>query len=273
MANIHPTAIVDPKAQLDSTVEVGPYAIIGPDVKIGEGTVVQAHAYVSGHTTLGKRCQVFPFACVGMKSQDLKYHEGDVSYVEVGDETVLREFCTLHLGTKLGEVTRVGNNCLIMAYCHIAHGCQVGNHVIMSNVASLAGEVYVEDYAILGGMCGIHQFCRVGTHAMVGGMSKIRQDCPPYMITESSEGEGTVVCGPNVVGLKRSGFSLETIRTLKEAYRLLCREGLNVSQAIDRITYELPQIPEILRLVKFYHESERGVHGYRLPTGGNTSNV
>ena len=143
MATIHPTAIVDPKAQLAADVEVGPYAIIGPDVKIGEGTVVQAQAYVGGHTTIGKRCEIFPFACVGTKTQDLKYHDGDVTYVEVGDETVLREFSTVHLGTKPGEVTRVGNNCLVMAYCHIAHGCVVGNHVIMSNVATLAGEVVV----------------------------------------------------------------------------------------------------------------------------------
>ena len=260
MATIHATAIVDPKAQLADTVEVGPYAIIGPDVKIGEGTVVQAHAYISGHTTIGRRCQIFPFACVGMKSQDLKYQEGDVTYVEIGDETVLREFSTVHLGTKLGEVTRVGSNCLIMAYCHVAHGCVVGNHVIMSNCASLAGEVIVEDYAILGGMSGVHQFCRIGTHAMVGGASKIRQDCPPYMISETTEdGKGTCVRGPNIVGLQRRGFSKESRTALKEAFRLLYREGLNRSQALERISYEITGVPEVDSLVKFYRESSRGV--------------
>ncbi len=259
MATIHPTAIVDPNAQLAPDVEVGPYAIIGPDVRIGEGTVVQAHAYLSGHLTVGKRCQIFPFACVGMKTQDLKYKAGDITYAEIGDDTVLREFSTVHLGTKLGEVTKVGSRCLIMAYCHVAHGCKVGNDVIMSNLATLAGEVTVEDHAIVGGMAGIHQFCRIGTYAMVGGACKVRQDCPPYMLTESTSGD-TRVAGPNIVGLQRCGFSAEVRSSLKEAYRLLYREGLNRSQALERIKYEVEDFPEIRRLVQFYADSQRGVH-------------
>jgi len=259
MATIHPTAIVDAKAQLDADVEVGPYAIVGPDVKIGAGTVVQAHAYISGHTTLGKRCEIFPFACVGMKTQDLKYQAGDITYVEVGDQTVLREFSTVHLGTKPGEVTRIGSRCLIMAYCHVAHGCSVGNDVIMSNAATLAGEVVVEDFAIVGGMSGVHQFCRIGTHAMVGGAAKIRQDCPPYMVTESV-GPDTRVLGPNIVGLQRRGFSEEVRSALKEAYKLIYREGLNRSQALERIKYEIAEIPEVKNLVDFYTNSKRGVH-------------
>lgn len=256
---VHPTAIVDAKAQLGDGVEVGPFAIIGPDVKIGEGTVVQANAYISGHTTIGKCCEIFPFACVGMKTQDLKYVAGDVTFVEIGDNTVLREFSTVHLGTKPGEVTRVGSRCLIMAYCHIAHGCRVGNDVIMSNVATLAGEVTVEDHAIVGGMTGVHQFCRIGTHAMIGGAAKIRQDCPPYMITESV-GQDTNVLGPNVVGLQRRGFSSEVRTVLKEAYRIIYREGLNRSQALERIRYEIPDCPEIKTLIAFYETSKRGVH-------------
>lgn len=259
MATIHPTAIVDAKAQLDADVEVGPYAIVGPDVKIGAGTVVQAHAYISGHTTLGKRCEIFPFACVGMKTQDLKFQAGDITYVEVGDQTVLREFSTVHLGTKPGEVTRIGSRCLIMAYCHVAHGCSVGNDVIMSNAATLAGEVVVEDFAIIGGMSGVHQFCRIGTHAMVGGAAKIRQDCPPYMVTEST-GPDTRVLGPNIVGLQRRGFSEEVRSALKEAYKLIYREGLNRSQALERIKYEIAEIPEVKNLVDFYASSKRGVH-------------
>ena len=258
MANIHPTAIVDPNAELDPTVEVGPYAIIGPDVKIGEGTVVQAHAYISGHTTIGKRCQVFPFACVGMKSQDMKYHEGDVTYVEIGDETVLREFSTVHLGTKPGEVTRIKNNCLIMAYCHVAHGCTVGNHVIMSNIATLAGEVQVGDYAILGGLSAVHQFCRIGEHAMIAGASAIRKDAPPYMITECAEGPARVR-GPNLVGLERRGFPAEVRSALKEAYRLIYRENLNRSQALERVEKEVPRLPEIQNLLDFYRSSGRSV--------------
>jgi len=259
MALIHPTAIVDPKAQLDADVEIGAYATVGPDVKIGAGTVVQSHAYVVGHTTLGKRCEVFPFACVGMKSQDLKYQAGDVSFVEVGDETVLREFSTVHLGTKAGEVTRVGSRCLIMAYCHIAHGCEVGNDVIMANVTTLAGEVTVEDFATLGGMVGVHQFCRIGTYSMIGGATKVRQDCPPYMVTENT-GDGTHVLGPNIVGLQRRGFSAEARAALKEAYKLIYREGLNRTQALERIKYEVADLPEVRTLVEFYANSKRGVH-------------
>jgi UDP-N-acetylglucosamine acyltransferase len=259
MANIHATAIVDLKAELAADVEVGPFAIIGPNVKIGAGTVVQAHAYLSGHTTIGQKCQIFPFACIGTKSQDLKYQEGDVTYVEIGDNTVLREFSTVHLGTKAGEVTKVGSDCLIMAYCHVAHGCKVGNHVIMANLASLAGEVEVDDFAIVGGMTGVHQFCRIGIHAMVGGATKVRQDCPPFMITEQTTGEVRVL-GPNIVGLQRRGFSKETRAALKEAYRFLYREGLNRGQALERIRYEIEQTPEIVTLVKFYAESQRGVH-------------
>ncbi len=259
MTTIHPTAIVDAKAELAADVEVGPYAIIGPDVKIGEGTVVQSHAHVVGYTTIGKQCEVFPFACIGTKTQDLKYKAGDVTFVEIGDKTVLREFSTVHLGTKPGEVTRVGSGCLIMAYCHVAHGCKVGDDVIMSNSATLAGEVTIEDHAIIGGMAGIHQFCRIGTYAMVGGAAKVRQDCPPYMLTESVSGE-TRVAGPNIVGLQRRGFPVEVRSALKEAFRLLYREGLNRSQALERIKYEVESLPEIQRLVQFYADSQRGVH-------------
>jgi len=259
MATIHPTAIVDPQAKLDGDVTVGPYAIIGPHVTIGAGSDVQAHAFISGHTTIGQRCQIFPFACVGMKTQDLKFKEGDITYAEIGDETVLREFSTVHLGTKPGEVTRVGQRCLVMAYCHIAHGCNVGNDVIMSNLATLAGEVTIEDHAVLGGMAGVHQLCRVGTFAMIGGATKIRQDCPPYMVVDMA-GEGPRVAGPNVVGLQRAGFPAEVRSALKEAFKLIYREGLNRTQALERIKYEVVDLPEVRRLVEFYQTSQRGVH-------------
>lgn len=259
MATIHPTAIVDPQAKLDGDVTVGPYAIIGPHVTIGAGSEVQAHAFISGHTAIGQRCQIFPFACVGMKTQDLKFKEGDITFAEIGDDTVLREFSTVHLGTKPGEVTRVGQRCLVMAYCHIAHGCNVGNDVIMSNLATLAGEVTVEDHAVLGGMAGVHQFCRVGTFAMIGGATKIRQDCPPYMVVDMTD-EGPRVVGPNVVGLQRSGFAAEVRSALKEAFKLIYREGLNRTQALERIKYEVVDLPEVRRLVEFYQKSQRGVH-------------
>jgi UDP-N-acetylglucosamine acyltransferase len=255
MSNIHPTAIIQPGAEIAEGVVIGAYSVIGPHVRIGAGTVLQSHVVVDGHTTIGQNCQLFPFACIGMKTQDLKF-KGGVTYAEIGDQTVLREFSTIHTGTKEGEVTRVGQKCLIMAYCHIAHGCVVGNDVIMSNSAQLAGEVKVEDGAIIAGMTGVHQFCRIGRMAMIGGASKIRQDCPPYMITE---GEDPKVVGPNIVGLQRHNIPAETRAALKEAYRLLYREGLNRSQAMERIKYEVPDLPEIRQLVEFYQQSTRGV--------------
>jgi len=259
MTNIHPTAIVDPQAELADGVEVGPYAVIGANVKIGSDTLVRQHANIEGHTTIGSQCQIFPFACIGMKSQDLKYVEGDITYVEIGDRNVLREFCTVHLGTKPGEITKIGSDCLIMAYCHVAHGCKVGNHVIMSNNATLAGEVVVDDYAILGGMSAVHQFCRIGTYAMIGGASKVRQDCAPYMITDVSGDDGRVG-GPNIVGLKRHGFGIDVRNALKEAYRILYREGLNRTQALDKLRYEMNELPEIKHLIDFFTNSQRGVH-------------
>lgn len=255
---IHPTAIVDAKAQLGEDVEVGPYASIGPDVKIGARTVIQQGAILDGHTTLGEDCQIFPYACIGMKTQDLKYKDGSVSYVEIGSRTVIREFATVHLGTADGEKTIIGDDCLFMAYCHAAHGVILGNHVICSNSVQLAGDVHVDDWAIVGGMAGSHQFCHIGRHAMVGGMAKVRQDFPPFMLGDMVEGSLKVI-GPNVVGLTRRGFGREVVQALKEAYRFLYRDGLNRTQALERVENDVEQLPEIKELVKFYRESSRGV--------------
>ena len=255
MSNVHPTAVVDPAAQLGEGVTVGPLAVIGPHVKLGAGTTVMAHGMVDGHTTLGEQCHVFPYACIGMRTQDLK-DDGKVSYVEVGDRTVMRECVTINSGTFEGETTRVGSDCLIMAYCHVAHGCRIGNHVIMSNSSQLAGEVDVADGAIIAGVVGIHQFSRVGTMAMVGGASKIQQDCPPYMITD---GNPAAVRGLNSIGLKRAQVGPEARSALKQAFRLLHREGLATTTAIERIRAELTSYPELEHLIEFYENSERGV--------------
>ena len=255
---IHPTALVDKNAQLGEDVEIGPYANVGPDVKIGARTVVQQGAIVHGHTTIGEDCQIFPYACIGMKTQDLKYVEGSVSYVEIGNRTVIREFATVHLGTKDGEKTIIGDDCLFMAYCHAAHGVILGNHVICSNSVQLAGDVHVEDWAIIGGCSAAHQFCTVGKHAMVGGMVKIRQDVPPYMLCDMSSDSQKVI-GPNVVGLKRRGFSSEVIQSLKEAFRLIYHSGMNRTQALERVENDIEQIDEIKELVSFYRNSTRGV--------------
>ena len=258
MKKIHPTAIVEDGAQIGEDVEIGPYATIGADAKLGARTVVQQGAIVRGHTTIGEACQIFPYACIGMKTQDLKYQEGSVSYVEIGDRTVIREFATVHLGTKDGEVTKIGSDCLFMAYCHAAHGCVLGNHVICSNSVQLAGDVHIQDWAIIGGCAASHQFCTVGRHAMVGGMSKIRQDVPPFMLCDMQDSSQKVI-GPNVVGLTRRGFPRETIAALKEAFRFIYHSGLNRSQALERVENDIEQLPEVKELVQFYRNSTRGV--------------
>ena len=255
---IHPTALVDKNAQLGEDVEIGPYASVGPDVKIGARTVVQQGAIVHGHSTIGEDCQIFPYACIGMKTQDLKYQEGSVSYVEIGNRTVIREFATVHLGTKDGEKTIIGDDCLFMAYCHAAHGVILGNHVICSNSVQLAGDVHVEDWAIIGGCSAAHQFCSIGRHAMVGGMSKIRQDVPPFMHCDMVDGALKVI-GPNVVGLRCRGFSAEVISALKEAFRFIYHSGLNRSQALERVENDVDPTEEVKEFVAFYRNSTRGV--------------
>ena len=258
MATIHPTAIIEDGAQLGDDVVIGPYAKIGAHAKIGARTVVQQGAIVDGHTTLGEDCQIFPYALIGMKTQDLKYKDGSVSYVEIGNRTVVREFATVHLGTADGEKTIIGDDCLFMAYCHAAHGVILGNHVICSNNVQLAGDVHIQDWAIIGGCAASHQFCTIGRHAMVGGMSKIRQDFPPFMLGDMVDGALKVI-GPNVVGLTRRGFSRDVISALKEAFRFIYHSGLNRSQALERVENDVDQIAEVQELVQFYRHSTRGV--------------
>ena len=258
MANIHPTAIVEDGARLGADVEVGPYAHVGPFAQIGDGTVIQQGAIIDGHTTVGAQCQIFPYAIIGMKTQDLKYKDGSTSYIEIGDRTVIREFATVHLGTADGEKTVIGSDCLFMCYCHAAHGVILGNHVICSNSVQLAGDVHLQDWAIVGGCAAAHQFCTVGKHAMIGGMTKIRQDFPPYMLGDMVEG-ATKIIGPNVVGLTRRGFPREVIHALKDAHRLIYREGLNRTQALERVENDVEPFDEIKTLVAFYRNSTRGV--------------
>ena len=258
MSKIHPTAIVEDGARLGADVTVGPYAHIGPHVTLGDGTSVGQGAIVDGHTTVGAQCQIFPYALIGMKTQDLKYKEGSVSYVEIGDRTVIREFATVHLGTADGEKTVIGSDCLFMAYCHAAHGVVLGNHVICSNTVQLAGDVHLQDYVIVGGCAASHQFCTVGRHAMVGGMCKIRQDVPPYMLCDMVDGSMRAI-GPNVVGLTRRGFPKDVIQALKEAFRFIYRDGLNRTQALERVENDVEPFDEIKELVAFYRHSTRGV--------------
>jgi UDP-N-acetylglucosamine acyltransferase len=256
MTKIHPSAIVHEGALLGVDVEIGPYSIIGPNVKLGDRTKVMPQVFLDGHTSMGAECMVYPFASIGSQTQDLKYKVGNKTYVEIGDRTTVREYVTINSGTMDGEVTKVGSGSLIMAYCHVAHGCKVGNRVIMANNASLSGDVLVEDDVVIGGMSGIHQFTRIGTCAMIGGMAKITQDVPPYMLVD---GNPSGVHGINSVKLQRLNVSAETVALIKKAFKLLYREGLSTRQAMERIHAELPKGPEIEHLIKFIETSERGI--------------
>lgn len=215
----------------------------------------QSHVVVDGHTTIGRNCRLFPFACIGMQTQDLKF-AGGIAYAEIGDETTMREFSTINTGTRDGEVTRVGRKCLIMSYAHVAHGCQIGNEVILSNVVQLAGEVEIEDMVILSGMAGVHQSTRIGKMCMIGASTKIVQDVPPYMLVADNP---AVVRGPNAIGMQRRNVAPESRAAIKQAYKLLYRVGLNRTQAIERIRAEVIDCPEIRHLTSFVEKSTRGI--------------
>lgn len=255
MSKIHLTAIIDPGAQLGEGVEVGPYCVIGPHVQLGAGTRLMSHVVMDGWTRLGAGCTVFPFASIGQQSQDLKY-KGGAPRVEIGDRTTLREYVTVNAATNDGDVTRVGTDCHIMAYVHVAHDCTIGNEVIMANCATLAGHVKIEDQAVIGGLCGIHQFVRVGRLAITGGCSKITQDLPPYMMADGNPLEVPAI---NSIGLRRHGFSEEVEALIKAAHRILYREGLSTRQALEKIANEIKLVPEIQHLIDFIKSSERGI--------------
>jgi UDP-N-acetylglucosamine acyltransferase len=254
-ARIHPTAIVDAGAEIGAAVDIGPYCVIGPGVTLGDGCRLQHHVTLCGPSKIGRDNEFYAFASIGQKTQDLKY-AGEPTYLEVGDGNTFREFVTVHRGTAPGSYTRVGSRGNFLAYSHIAHDCVVGDDVIFSNNGTLAGHVTVEDHAVIGGLTAIHQFCRIGKLAITGGCSKIVQDVPPFMI---ADGNAAVVRGINKVGMERKGFAPESIRAVKEAYRVIYRSDLNVKQAIERIEQTLPETPEIQHLLGFLAASKRGI--------------
>ena len=228
MTQIHASAVIDSKAELASDVEVGPYSVIGPNVKIGSGTKVGSHTIIEGYTTIGKDNHLAHFAAIGGPPQDMKYR-GEPTQLIIGDRNTIREFTTIHTGTSQDEgITRIGDDNWIMAYVHIAHDCQIGNHTIFSSNAQIAGHVHVNDWAIMGGMSGVHQFVRIGQHAMLGGASALVQDIPPFVI---AAGDKASPHGINVEGLKRRGFSSETISALRQAYKVLYKDGLSFEEA------------------------------------------
>jgi UDP-N-acetylglucosamine acyltransferase len=253
---VHPTAIVDPKARLAETAEIGPYCIIGPDVEIAAGTRLMANVYVEGPTWIGEENIFYPYSTVGVAPQDLKY-KGETAETRIGSRNKIREFVTIHRGTQGGGlITRIGDDNLLMAYVHVAHDSQVGNGAILGHGATLAGHVTVCDYANIGAYSGIHQYCRVGRNAIIGGYSVITQDVLPFSSTVS-ERENHIF-GANKVGLERRGFATGRIEELQTAFRLLSRAGLNTSQAIERIRAEVPSSPELEELMEFIHSGKRG---------------
>ncbi len=252
---IHPTAIIHANAQLGQRCEIGPYCVLGEHVVLGDGCKLHSHVVIDGHTTLGRANEIFPFACIGLKTQDLKW-QGGKTRTQIGDHNTFREYVTIHSSTSDGGVTTVGSHNHLLAYCHVAHDCRLGDQIVMSNVATLAGHVVVEDYAVVGGLAAVHQFCRIGRMAIIGGCSKVVQDVPPYMLADGNPAETRTL---NKVGLDRNGVSEEAQAALKQAFRLLFREGLTVSNAVARIETEVPLQSEIQHLLQFVRESERGL--------------
>ena len=251
---IHPTAIIDPDTELGADVVVGPYAIIGPRVTIGDGTSIGPHTVIEQNTRLGRRCSVGPGTVLGAAPQDTKYDGGD-TWLEVGDDTVIREYTTLNRGTLASGVTRIGRGCFLMTYVHVAHDCVIEDEVTIANAVQLAGHVHIESHATISGLCPVHQFVRIGTYAYVGGGSRVPQDVPPYT---NATGNPLKLYGLNTVGLARAGFPPEVRLALKHAYRMLFNSDLTTTQAIERLRCE-PQVPEVTRLVEFVAHSERGV--------------
>lgn len=255
MSEIHPTAIVSPEARLGESVIIGPFCCVGPNVTIGAGTRLISHAVVDGYTRIDDGCTVFPFASIGLQTQDLKYKGGKPGVI-VGAQTTIRESVTINAATADGDRTRVGSHCHIMAYAHIAHDCVVGDHVIIANVGTLAGHVILEDRVILGGLSAVHQFTRLGRNSIVGGCAKVVQDVPPFMM---ADGNPLRIPGLNTVGLSRAGVSEESQKALKLAHRLLYRSGLGTRDALARIEAEVQQTPEVQHLLQFVRSSERGI--------------
>ena len=255
MSSIHETAIVHPNAKLGEDCEIGPYCIIGEHVCLGARNKLHSHVVIDGHTQIGDDNEIFPFASLGLKTQDLKW-DGGVTWTRIGNSNTIREYVTIHSATSDGEATIVGSNNNFLAYSHLAHNVVVGDHVIMSNVATLAGHVIVEDHAIIGGLAAIHQFCRIGRNCMIGGCSKVVQDALPFMITDGNPSKTRVV---NQEGLKRKGISKDAQSALKQCYKWLCRDHLTTTKALEKMDEEFPELPEVQHLARFIRESERGI--------------
>lgn len=252
---IHQTAIVSKKAKLAEDIQLGPYSIISDNVQIGQGSKIGAYCVIDGNTTIGKSCEIFTGAVIGSSPQDLKY-KGENSFLEIGDKNIIREYCTLNLGTGDGGKTVIGNGNLLMAYSHVAHDCRIGDNCVIANNGTLAGHVTIEDKAVIGGLTAIHQFVAIGKLSIIGGCSKVVQDIPPY---STCDGHPASVFGLNLVGLKRDGMKKEVIRRLGHAFKILFNSGLSVKHALENIDKEGELCNEVSYLVSFIKNSSRGI--------------
>jgi len=252
---IHPTAVIESGAEIDPTASIGPYSIIGPKARIGAGVKIGPHVVIDGNTAIGDNTQVCQFASIGAPPQDLSYR-GEDTRVEIGHSCLIREYVTIHRATVRGKgITEIGDNCYLMAYCHVAHDCILGEGVIMANSAHLGGHIEIGKRAILGGIVAVHQFVRVGEYALVGGVSGVAKDVPPYTL---ASGARIYLYGLNEVGLRRNGFSPQTIRTLKRAFKIAMRSSLNLDEAVKKIREEMSETPEALVFADFLATSRRG---------------
>lgn len=248
MANIHATAVVDPSAKLGTNVEIGPFCVIGPDVELGEGVVVHSHAVITGRTTLGPECKVFPFASIGQAPQDVKFH-GEPSTLTIGAKTIIREHATINPGTEGGHMsTKVGSNCLLMIGAHVAHDCEVGDSVTLVNGATLGGHVTIGDGAIIGGLSAVHQFVRIGAYAFIGGMSGITADVIPFGM---AIGNRANLCGLNIVGLKRKRFPRDQIHELRQAYRMLFSTEGTLKERLEDVESMFSTNPLTKQVIEF----------------------
>lgn len=253
--HIDSRAVVSPKATISDGVQVGPFAVIEDDVAIGEGTTIGAHAVIHSGSRIGRECRIHPMAAIGGLPQDLKFR-GEPTTLEIGDNTVVREFVTLNRATAETGRTIIGSNCLFMAYAHVGHDCVVGDNAILANCCALGGHVHLGNWVILGGLTPVHQFCHVGDHAMIGGGFRVVKDVPPYILAGS---EPLIFERLNIIGLRRRGFSEKSIELLDKTYRLIYRSSLNVSQAVARVAEEVEPCPEVEAVLSFIAKSKRGI--------------
>lgn len=253
---VHPNAVISKKAVIHDDVVIGPFCVLGEGVTIMKGTKLLSHVVVEGETVIGENCIIFPFTSIGLPPQDLKYKNENTG-VRIGNNNIIRENVTIHKGSVKGDgLTEIGESNFLMAYTHIAHDCKIGNSIIMANASTLGGHVLVEDFAVIGGLVAVHQFTRIGAYCMIGGFSGVAQDVIPYMI---ASGERAKLYGPNAIGLKRRGFSDDTINILKKAYKILFRQKNTLNKAIEKLRKDFPDMPEIQHIIDFIGKSERGI--------------